>query len=225
MDTAMQLRANARTRSRRPVIRRVRCDLDLVDGEDIDAARERVKVQLAALGARDEDGFPVPEDYIDFGAIARLIDGVASRSPEELGMLLEVLWRSNERETARAVLLIAGQAEDPLSELGEVCQDGLRTAAALEKLCNAEAWENPATIVEKPRVTALYRLLSARLQDKEELAEGVARRYRQIKARLWQHAEIEARQRADQIDKLAAIRDAQVPDLWAIYEAFGKRVG
>ncbi len=123
----------------RPVIRRVRCDLDLIEGEDIDAATRRVRTQLSTLGGREEDGFPVPEDYIDFGAIARLIDGVASRSSEELGMLLEVLWRSNERETARTVLLIAGQAEDPLSELGEVCQDGLRTAAALEKLCNAKA--------------------------------------------------------------------------------------
>ncbi len=76
-----------------------------------------------------------------------------------------------------------------------------------------------------PRVTALYRLLSARLQDKEHLAEGVARRYRQIKARLWQHAELEARQRADRIQELAAIRDAQVPVLWATFVAFDKLVG
>ncbi len=166
-------------------------------------------------------------DYLDFGKIASLIDAVASRAPDELPTLLNVLWRSEERQVAKAVLLIAGHAEDPLGEVEKCCQDGLRTAADLDKLCELKRWRDPSTVIhrkKRPRLIALYNLVSARLANGHQ-ETSLYRRYREIKPRLWKGAETERDQCRNEIDELEVARDATVPNLFMVYEEFGTRMG
>ncbi len=161
---------------------------------------------------------------LDFTKVARLIDATATHGTEELLMLLDVLWRSEERQTAKVVVLIAGQTEDPLSPIGEACQRGLLTAAQLDKLCDRGHWREPKTVVDDPRCVALLNLIEERLANGHAEARRY-RRYRAIRPRLWQAAEAERRNRTLEVERLEAMRDATVPDLWMLYRDFGSRIG
>ncbi len=162
--------------------------------------------------------------YLDFGKIARLIDGVTAYIPTELPTLLDVLWRSEERQTAKVVTLIAGQAEDPLAEVTQTCQDALRTAAQLDQLCAARHWRHPQKVVESPRCQGLLHLCAERIVNRHDDTARF-RRYRDIRVRLFQAAEEERRKHQDEIERLETIRNAAVPDLLTVYCDFGLRVG
>ncbi len=164
------------------------------------------------------------EAYVDFGKIARLLDAVSAHAPAELPTLLDVLWRSEERQTAKVITLVAGQVEDPLAPVDQTCQDALRTAAQLEHLCTARSWRDPSKVVESPRCQALLHLCAERIVNRQD-DSATFRRYRDIRVRLFQASEQERQEREAEIERLAQIRDAIVPDLLTLYRDFGTRVG
>lgn len=163
-------------------------------------------------------------EYVDFGKIVRLIDAVAAYAPTELPTLLDVLWRSEERQTAKVVTLIAGQVEDPLSKVAQTCQDALRTAAQLDQLCEARHWRDPSTVVENPRCLGLLHLCAERIVNRHDDSTKF-RRYRDIRVRLFQAAEQERKDQQQEIERLERSREATVPNLLNVYRDFGLKVG
>ena len=95
---------------------------------------------------------------VDFQSVAGLIDVVAGNDPVRLPTLLVIIWESSFKMEMRAVLRAAVACRDPLSDLGTICKDALRTLADLEKLTAAKSWESLACVVghHDPRACACW---------------------------------------------------------------------
>ncbi len=153
----------------------------------------------------------------DFASVARLIDVVAGHDPERLPLQLRVLWESSLKEEARRALRAAVTCRDPLSDLGTICRDALRTLADLERLARAKNWLNLAAGIghQDPRASALHNACEFEIgqYDGRKLARLVA-----IRARLEDAARTETAKCSGKIQAYAGIRAVRCPDIWALYE-------
>ncbi len=157
---------------------------------------------------------PVP---IDFLSAARLIDVVAAHDPERLPLQLRMVWESSLKEEARRALRAAVICRDPLSDLGTICRDALRTLADLERLAHAKTWHSLADGVGRtdPRASALHNACEFEIRQQQG---GKRARFVAIRARLEEAARLETARCSGQIQAYAGIRAVRCPDIWAIYE-------
>ena len=157
---------------------------------------------------------PVP---IDFLSVARLIDVVAAHDPERLPLQLTVVWESSLKEEARRALRAAVICRDPLSDLGTICRDALRTVADLETLVHAKNWHSLSDGVGRtdPRASALYNACEFEIRQRQG---GERECFLAIRVRLEEAARRETAKCSGQIQAYAGIRAVRCPDIWAIYE-------
>ena len=154
---------------------------------------------------------------VDFLSVARLIDVVAGHDPERLPLQLGVVWESSLKEEARRALRAAVICRDPLSDLGTICRDALRTLADLEKLANAKTWHSLADGVGRsdPRASALHNACEFEIRQQQG---GERARFVAMRARLEAAARLETAKYCGQIQAYAGIRAVRCPDIWSIYE-------
>ena len=81
---------------------------------------------------------------VDFQAMAGLIDAVAGFDPARLPALFTMIWETGYKLEARTVLRAAVACRDPLSDLGTICKDALRTTADFEELIRAKTCQSNA---------------------------------------------------------------------------------
>ena len=154
---------------------------------------------------------------VDFQAVAGLIDAVAGFDPVRLPALFTMIWETGYKLEARTVLRAAVACRDPLSDLGTICNDALRTTADLEKLVRAQTWQSIASVVghHDPRSGAL---LGACDHEITGLTGPRQARHKAIRARLETAAQAERSARSEEILSYAAIRLARCPGIWQLYE-------
>ena len=104
------------------------------------------------ISSRIADGL-----IIDFQGIAKLIDTVSLHS-ETLKTLFRVLLSSHERLEARVVVELALWCRDPLAPLSSVCQDALQTSSDLERLLQADDWQEVKEVCPNARAVALLNM-------------------------------------------------------------------
>ncbi len=169
-------------------------------------ARERFETTDASAAA-------VPFDFV---SVARLIDVVAGHDPERLPLQLRMLWESSLKEEARHALRAAVICRDPLSDLGTICRDALRTLADLERLARAKTWLNLAAGVGHTdlRASALHNACEFEIgqQQGRKRARLVA-----IRARLERAAKLETAKCSGQIQAYSGIRAVRCPTLCATH--------
>ena len=154
---------------------------------------------------------------LDFQSVAGLIDAVAGSEPVRLATLFAIIWETSFKMEARTVLQAAVACRDPLSDLGTICKDALRTLSDLEKLARARQWRSLAGIVghTDPRACAL---LNACDHEIERLAGPKQTRLRAIRSQLEAAAKTERTARGQEMRALAALRQARCPGIWELYE-------
>ena len=156
---------------------------------------------------------PVPIDQ----SVARLIDVVAGHDPEGLPLQLSMVWESSRKEEARHALRAAVICRDPLSDLGTLCRDALRTLADLERLAHTRTWHSLADGVGRTslRACALHNACEFEIGHKQGREQA---RLLAIRKRLEEAAKLETARCSGQIRAIAGIRAVRCPDIWAIYE-------
>ncbi len=154
---------------------------------------------------------------LDFESVAGLIDIVAGNDPPRLSTLLTILWDGCFKEEARRVLEAAVTCRDPLSDLGTICTDALRTLADLEKLVRAQNWRSLISVVghQDPRACALLNACELRITRLPEVKQAP---YKAARARLEKAATLERTARSGEIQAFAGLRAARCPKIWALYE-------
>ncbi len=154
---------------------------------------------------------------LDFESVAGLIDAVAGHNPERLSTLLTILWDGRFKAEARRVLEAAVTCRDPLSDLGTICKDALKTLADLEKLARARHWGSLVSVAghQDPRPCAL---LNACDHQIARLAEAKQLPYKAIRPLLDAAAQSERTTRGKEIRAFAGLRHARCPRIWQLYE-------
>ena len=154
---------------------------------------------------------------IDLQSVAGLIDVVAGCDPVRLSTLFTMLSETSFKSDTRILLGTAVACRDPLSDLGTIYKDALRTFADLEKLARAQSWRDLAGVVghHDPRACALLNACDheiARLQGPKQ------RRLKTIRSRLEAAAWHERTARGQEMQAIAALRQARCPKIWKMYE-------
>ena len=97
-------------------------------------------------------------------AVADLTDLVANYRSDLLKSFLDVVHES-ESTRGHATDLMDLVASCGVAESASPCATAMAVAADLEQLAeSAEGWTHPAQIIERPNVSALYRLCAARVE-------------------------------------------------------------
>jgi len=142
-------------------------------------------------------------------AVADLTDLVANYRSDLLKNFLDVVHES-ESTRSHAAELMGLVAACGVAESASPCATAMAVAADLEKLADdADGWTHPAQTIQRPNVSALYRLCAARVESET----GAARqRLEDILPRLERTARL--------TEKAAARRDqgeaaAAQPSSWA----------
>ena len=158
---------------------------------------------------------------IDFHGVAGLIDTVLENAPERLESLLKILWSSNEQLEARVVLEIVVSCRDPLAPLASLCRDALKATVDFERLFNLSRWRNVATIRPSGHANALLNLCDAALkQPNPDTAKKRREHIRKIRPRVKVAAVREMNRRRADIERIGAAREATLPHLWTLLEAY-----
>lgn len=159
---------------------------------------------------------------IDYLAIAGLIDAVAGSDPLRLPILFRMLWQTDFKMEARAILTITVACRDPLSDLTVLCRDALCTFAELERLAQAEYWQNLGSALghQEPHACAL---LNACDHEIARLSGARQARYRSIRSRLESAAQQERLMRGAEIQQIATRRLSLCPTIWRLYEYWRDR--
>ncbi len=161
---------------------------------------------------------------IDFQGVAGLIDTVLETAPERLESLLKILWSSNEWLEARVVLEIVLRCRDPLAPLNTLCRDALKATVDFETLCNRR--RDVANICPSGhgRANAILNLCDAALkQPSPDTAKERRERIRKIRPRVKVASVREMNRRRDDIERIRDMREATLPHLWALLEAYVSR--
>ncbi len=159
---------------------------------------------------------------LDLESVAGLVDVVAGNDPTLLALLLSVLCDGDFKVETEHVLAAAVTCRDPLSDLGTLCADALRTLADLDKLVRAQGWTSIVSVVrhQDPRACAL---LNACDHSMERLTEAKQMPYKAIRARLEAAAQCERTTRSGEIQAFAGLRVARCPRIWQLYEHWRDR--
>ncbi len=155
--------------------------------------------------------------FVDFQGVAHLIDAISGNAPEHLSMLLRVLSTSGERLEARVVVELVLRCRDPLSPLGSLCREALKTAADLDILLRREHLK----LSDIPRIShagALLNLCDRALQEETPHGKERRRQIRRIRPMVKVLAVAELNNRQEEMAKIRAIRDAVFPNLWNLLE-------
>ena len=163
------------------------------------------------------DTFAAGGSVVDFQSVAGLIDVVAGNDPVRLPTLLVIIWESSFKMEMRAVLRAAVACRDPLSDLGMICKDALRTLADLEKLTAAKSWGSLASVVghHDPRACAL---LDACDHEIARLTGPKQACLEAIRSQLETAAQLERTARGKEMQVIAGLRQARCPKIWELYE-------
>ncbi len=156
---------------------------------------------------------------MDHSSVAGLIDVVAGSDPMRLPILFRMIRETSFTMEMRAVLRAAVACRDPLSDLGTICTDALRTLADLEKLGRAKAWGRLVSVVghQDPRACAL---LNACDHEIERLTGPKLARLKAIRSQLEAAAQHERRVRGKEMEVIAGLRQARCPKIWELYEGW-----
>jgi len=156
---------------------------------------------------------------LDFQSMAGLIDTVAGADPRRLPTLLAVTWEGGYRMEMRAVLRAAVSCRDPLSDLGTICKDALRTLNDLEKLARARHWDSLPRVLGRadPRACALLNACDHEIARRTGPKQA---RFEAIRARLESAAQHERQVRGQEMRMFAVLRQARRPDIWELYETW-----
>ncbi len=163
---------------------------------------------------------PATDESVDSSNLARvagLIDVVAGHDPRQLPTLLAILWDGSLKAAARAVLAAAVTCRDPLSDLGTICTDALRTLSDLDKLVRAQPWGSLIAVTGQTdtRACALLNVCEHRIAS---LTAAKQAPYKTIRASLEAAAGLERTTRSGEIQAHAGLRGARCPTIWALYE-------
>ena len=174
------------------------------------STRQAVRFEESAGGTRVQ---------LDFQSMAGVIDVVAGNDPPRLSTLLAVLWDSGFKEEARYVLTAVLVCRDPLSDLGSICTDALRTLDDLHRLVDTPGWASLGSALGHPNARACA-LLNACEDRINGLCGPKQRAYKAIRARLEHAAACERMARSVDIRALQGLRAARCPGIWQLFERY-----
>ena len=157
---------------------------------------------------------------VDFQGIAGLIDTVLGAAPERLDTLLRALATSNERLEARVVVELVLRARDPLAPLATLCRDALKAAADLDLLLTRQGWQRLEEVCSHGRATAILNLCDVTIAQANPHGQKRRERIQEIRPRVRLAAVAELKGRRNKIDQVRRMREAALPNLWKLIEAY-----
>ena len=145
--------------------------------------------------------------------MAIAVDAVMPSDRDAFGALLEVMRTSAYFRETRTVMRLVRLADDPLSRIGTLAQDALRSWEQLIRLAAASGWTRPEEILSSPRPTALYHLAEAVAHRRYVPTGTDVTAFQRICARLEAAARKEKIRRVVEFEQLALMREAALPGL------------
>lgn len=170
----------------------------------------RVHFEESAGGTRVE---------LDFRSMAEVIDTIAGYNPQRLPTQLAIILDSGFKEEGKYCLTAALVCRDPLSDLGTICTDALKTLADLKRLADKRGWPSLVSALGHSNAHACA-LLNACEDRINTLSSTRAAAYEAIRQRLEQAAALERTARSADIQAIHGLRVARCPNLWQLFERY-----
>ena len=112
------------------------------------------------------------------------------------------------------------RVNDPLAAPGSLCRDALKTAADLDILLNRPCWRRVEEVIRQPRAWGLLNLCDAALDEVSPYSAPRRAKLREIRPRVKLAAVTERNSRSNEIERVSAMRDAAIPNLWSLLERY-----